>query len=128
MTPVTKKKARARVAAPVLLPRAGHFIGARDCLFRLCHSVAGGRYLVSTVGEYQPKGWGSTTDFNEIGAGRKFETFVFRARPCPESECVPGCVQLKSGHEIDALGANDAATAYANHFALVKKWNAKGAR
>lgn len=50
----------------------GHFIGASDCIFRLCTIV--GNYKVSTVGGYYPSGSKvmQKTNFNH-----HYETYVF---------------------------------------------------
>ena len=58
---------------------AGHFIGAHDCLFHLHTHV--GRFCVSTVGNYWPKGerlnQQDSPVFEEIGYNRYFDTMVF---------------------------------------------------
>jgi len=53
---------------------AGHFVAASSCRMHLHTRV--GDYRISTVGDYRPDGNGSPAE--EIGAGRKYETFVFR--------------------------------------------------
>lgn len=49
-----------------------HFIGGDKCKFSMATKV--GNYIISTVGDYQPSG-----KMVEIGAGRMFETMVFKA-------------------------------------------------
>jgi hypothetical protein len=97
----------------------GHFIAAESCQFRMCTQV--GKYLVSTVGAYRPKAGGLD---QEIGCGRKFETFVFKAgTPCAVKDC--GCGMPDGGSEIDSLSANDAGEAQKNHMALCRKYARK---
>lgn len=58
----------------------------------------------------------------EIGCGRKFETFVFKAgKPCKVKECGCGLPEQASS-EIDSLAANDRKTATSNHYKLCKKY------
>lgn len=128
------------------MPHAVHFILGHQCRFKLATYVGG--FIVSTVGEYFPdadvreilaksrgvelKGRGDDREamymrkigFEEIGCGRKYETFVFRAKPAPEGdEC--GCAyRIADGGEIDSIGTNSAAGAYANHMELCEKWAA----
>lgn len=55
---------------------AGHFIGAYDCLFRRNTLLeCDGRFVVvSTVGNYLPKGYGK---IEALGANRYYETMAF---------------------------------------------------
>ena len=58
---------------------AHHFVGADKCRFHMATWVAGGRYLVSTVGDYRPDVRG---DMEAIGVGDSFfETYVFSGHP-----------------------------------------------
>lgn len=105
------------------LGHAQHLIVAHHCLFHLATFVRGraGAYAVSTVGEYmrpQPDGSRKCT---EIGYGRLYETYVFRAGKGTQ-EC--GCPVIADYDEIDSLPANDAMAATVNHERLVKKWSA----
>lgn len=123
-----------------------HFICGKNCQFHLATVVGSGnrRFIVSTVGEYWPdsqvrkihaesagvviEGRGDAWDaayfkrfgYEEIGCGRTYETYVFRAsadvQPC-------GCIGPRDWSEIDSLPANDAKTATENHYALCEKWN-----
>lgn len=93
----------------------GHFIGWRNCCFRLCHDV--GTVRVSTVGCWHgSKGGG---DPQEIGSGRKFETFVFRLDDALNDF---GLRDVRSFGEIDSDGYNDWQAAEAGHAAMVAKW------
>jgi len=96
---------------------AGHFIGAKKCLFRLCSAVNSGKYVVSTVGAYQQK---DNVVLEDIGLGRKFETMVFRAKKC---WCGCGEWVQRDAKNIDMLPANSPKGAKANHMKLCKKWN-----
>src|SRR4051812_36676664 len=95
----------------VWMPHPAHFICARDCRFHLATWV--GNYIVSTVGDYEPdsvtreilaqsrgvtlegRGDARRADYarkigyEDIGHGRKYETFVFpaKARPSTEKQC-----------------------------------------
>lgn len=98
----------------------GHFIASDSCRFRMCTQV--GKFLVSTVGAYRPKPSSLDTD---IGYGRKFETFVFKAgAPCKLKDC--GCLMPEiNGSEIDSLPANTAGDAQTNHMKLCRKYARK---
>lgn len=60
---------------------AHHFIAADSCRYHMATWVAGGKYLVSTVGDYRPPS--SPDAMQPIGAGAAsfFETFVFECDP-----------------------------------------------
>ncbi len=106
-----KKKTKIKKAIPkeqwVWMPHAGHLIVGNDCRFHLATRV--GKYIVSTVGEYNPdqavkrihaeihdQKWyaanrhelGDKFDYlyqkqfgwTEIGLSRTYETMVFKAR------------------------------------------------
>lgn len=133
----------------VWLPHAAHLIVSRNCRYHLATCVGG--YIVSTVGEYVPdegvreimaQGRGVTLEgrgdarladfmakvgFVEIGYGRLYETYVFRARPHDKARGEPGCcLFLVDDHqEVDGVGSNDPACAYANHMRLCEEWAAK---
>lgn len=94
--------------------RPGHFIGARNCLFRLHTHV--GRWCVSTVGEYMPNG---TEQPRTIGVDRFFETMVFR--------CDAKGIEPESWEEIDFAPYNDRDAAEAGHIAMCERWAAKEA-
>lgn len=121
-----------RTAHPIVIPRIewewfgypGHFIGARECLFRLCTKV--GDYLISTVGDYRPF---EREPRKTIGAGERafFETFVFKAGPrCSDAEC--GCRQPSiDGSEIDGECCATAGEAQALHLRYCQKYAQPGA-
>jgi hypothetical protein len=127
----------------------GHLIVAFDCRFHLCTLVAGGKYLVSTVGEYFPdapirevfaQSRGVTLEgrgdervydyrrkvgFEDIGSGRKYETMVFKAgKPCDAEGCKCGMPRI-DGNELVCEGYNDPASATAGHMKLCRKWEGK---
>jgi hypothetical protein len=103
---------------------AAHFICGDRCLHHLATKV--GPYLVSTVGHYIPA---SSTEkrrslefAEEIGFGRKFETFVFKAT---KKLCECGCgLPVIDPREIDSLSANDHITADSNHMKMCRKYAA----
>lgn len=97
----------------------GHFIAAASCRHHLCTQV--GRYLVSTVGDYYPRGKDNRRE--TIGCDRFFETFVFNLT---KGKCECGCGLPKfEPSEIDSLPANDVATADRNHMKLCRKFALK---
>ena len=93
-----------------------HFIGAANCQFSLATYV--GDYIVSTIGEYMPYG----DKIEEIGYGRKYETFVFESNN-KMMEC--GCYEISKFSEIDSLPANTAEEATENHMEMCEKWGRK---
>jgi hypothetical protein len=113
---------------------AAHFCCGRWCRFHLATKV--GKYLISTMGEFvSPRNSGGSEvtegawlkenyPGEDIGYGRKYETFVFRLgkETCP---CGCGLPVLSKWSEIDSLGANDAKTATENHRKLCDKWSKK---
>ena len=126
---------------------AGHLIVGQWCRFHLCTLV--GKYLVSTVGEYVPdegvreitarcrgitlEGHGDARladymkkiGFEEIGAGRKYETMVFLAgQPCEAKDCHCGLPEI-SGDELAWRGYNDAGSTAKGHLELCKEYSAK---
>lgn len=111
----------------------GHFICARWCRFHM--TTKAGAWLVSTVGEMVPphrSGGSEATEAawlkdnypgEDIGYNRKYETMVFLAgAPCSAEGCNCGLPFPEDYSERDALGANDAATARANHLEMCHKW------
>ena len=98
----------------------GHFIAATSCRHHLCTQV--GRYLVSTVGDYFPRGDNACAKRERIGCDRYFETFVFKLT---KGQCDCGCgLPNFSTSEIDSLPADDAKTADKNHRTLCRKYSA----
>ena len=130
----------------VWMPHAGHLIVGSKCRFHLNTYV--GDYLVSTVGEYVPDSatreilaqsrgvnlrgrgdereadWMRKVGFEEIGAGRTYETLVFHATKAKDG-CCP--YTAASWSEIDGRGYNDAAEAFAGHLAMCEEWANKTA-
>jgi len=131
----------------IWMPHAGHLIVSQHCQFHLNTYV--GKYVVSTVGEYWPERvsreihakvynpkWlegnkhrlGDDFDnaymkkfgFEEIGAGKKYETMVFKARK-EKNKCCP--YTAKDWTEIDVEGYNKNEDAYKGHMKLCKKWS-----
>jgi hypothetical protein len=96
----------------------GHFIGWRSCHVRLHTRV--GDYRISTVGAYFPTGMaqGHFDQGEEIGLGRRYETYVFRV----EGHGEHGEGVMDSGLEIDSLSADTEAAATENHMAMCRKW------
>lgn len=107
----------------IWMPHAGHFILGDRCHFRLNTYV--GNYIVSTVGEL-PKINNDGRDFENIGAGRKYETFVFKAQKETNeaAQCCPYAMSDPS--EIDGEGYNDSVSAYKGHLAMCEKWAKEG--
>lgn len=130
------------------MPHAGHFICGRDCQFRLNTCV--GKFIVSTVGEYWPDrqvreihaqvfnmkwlienkyrlgddfnyAYMKQFGFDDIGAGRKYETMVFVAVKDKENQCCPW--KIDASQSVDFLAANQADEATKNHWDLCKKWS-----
>lgn len=129
---------------------AAHLIVGSDCRFHLATAI-NGEYLVSTVGEYVPgsqvrevlaetrgiklEGRGDAREadymdkigFEDIGAGRKYETLVFRfSRVCDELECGCGAPLPDDWSELDANGYNDAGSATRGHYEMCERWAQKG--
>lgn len=95
--------------------RAGHFIAADRCFFHLHTHVAGGKYCVSTVGEYFPKGF-AQTEPEQIGLDRLFETMVFKVDKKGQT----------NGNNLDFQGYNTLESAQEGHVRFCEKWDAKG--
>lgn len=122
----------------------GHHIIGEDCRFHLCTQV--GEFLISTVGNYLPdegvreiiartegvtlRGMGDSrrADFlcklgyQEVGAGRKFETYVFRVsgEACAEEECGRcGMPIIKEWSELRARGYNIVGDATRGHMEML---------
>lgn len=101
---------------------AGHFVMSSRCLHHLHTRV--GNYRISTVGDYvldQKKT--PFLEFETVGAGRLYETYVFRITgEC--DQCDPPCGQgeITDWSEIDSLPANDVLTAEKNHMDLCRKY------
>lgn len=123
----------------VWMPHPGHFICASHCRFVLNTAVAGGKYIVSTVGEYVPdstvrkilfpttlRGDEEEREFlrqkgyQEIGWDRKYETMVFKAKPSKQ-RCCP--FVMEEADEQDMRGYNDPGEAYEGHLEMCEKWD-----
>ena len=98
---------------------AAHFICGNRCRFHLATYV--GKFIVSTVGELPELGK-DNNNFQEIGFGRLYETYVFKAIKS-KNKCCP--YEIIVSEEIDAIGANTADKATKNHFKLCNKWSKK---
>ncbi len=109
------------MARTLSLGHAQHFIGASHCQFHLGTLVEGpgGRYVVSTVGDYYPPSSPNPRAPTRIGWNRLFETYVFEC-DAADKEC--GCPNIASHTELDSMPANDATTAQANHAKMVAAW------
>lgn len=139
----------------IWMPHAGHLIVGSKCQFHM-NTYLGNGYLVSTVGEYWPERgsrdihakiydphWyqenmhlkGDMYDaaymkrfgFEEIGAARKYETMVFRAKKATDRQegwdCCPW--EMISGDNQDFDGYNTATDAYLGHLEMCQKWARK---
>jgi hypothetical protein len=101
----------------------GHMIASDSCLLHLHTRV--GDYRVSTVGDYHPSDLhdprgGRTKEAQNIGVGRKYETFVFRVSGDGEH----GEGEVDDWGEIDAEGYNEAVDAERGHMAMCRKYAA----
>lgn len=133
----------------IWMPHAGHLIVGHECRFHLNTYV--GKYIVSTIGEWWPdrqvreihagvrdSKWffenkalkGDNFDhayfkkfgYEEIGAGRTYETMVFKARKA-DDKCCP--YTASDWMEIDSGAYNTAGDAYKGHLKMCKKWSLK---
>lgn len=128
---------------------AAHLIVGRNCQFHLATVI--GDHLVSTVGEYVPdapvreifaesrgvdlKGMGDSrladymrkVGFEEIGAGRLYETMVFRVsgEVCTDPECNCGGPTVEEWSELDANGYNERGEATRGHMEMCERWASK---
>lgn len=96
---------------------AGHLCVASQCRFHLNTEI--GRYLVSTIGDYWPRG---ATERQEIGSGRMLETMVFELNGnlCP---CGCGMPDDYTDNEVDSDGYNSFKAAGEGHYAMCEKWS-----
>jgi len=106
----------------VWMGRPAHFICAERCHFRLATYIPASRVIVSTVGDYEPPAMLGMKRPAEIGYGRTYETFVFKAIRVKDCD---GCEYHIIPSEIDTLPANTANKATKNHYALCGKWDRK---
>jgi hypothetical protein len=116
----------------IWMPHPGHLIVANKCQFHLATYLPSG-YLVSTVGEYWPERsvreihaevhdpkWHAENNhlrgynydyayrkrfgFEDIGADRKYETMVFKAKATTAEECLACPYKQESGRDLDFTG------------------------
>lgn len=99
----------------------GHFVAAASCRLHLHTRV--GDYRISTVGDYRPdkvfeqgrlRDRTSGDGAEEIGANRKYETFVFRVTGHGEH----GEGEVSEWSEIWSDGYNEAVDAEQGHLAM----------
>ena len=102
----------------IWLPHAAHFCGAHECRFRMATCV--GKYIVSTVGQYDPK---HTGVFEEIGFRRLYETMVFIAKEATVCKTCP--VEISCHDDLETESYNDGKAAFAGHLAMCRKWSKK---
>ena len=102
---------------------AAHLIVGARCQFHLATVV--GDYLVSTVGEY--KSDHRAKDFEEIGAGRLYETMVFRVtgEVCKLPDCNCGGPEVEDWSEMDTNVYNLRGDATKGHMEMCERWAAK---
>jgi hypothetical protein len=106
---------------------AGHFIGARECLFRRNTLLECGnkRIVVSTVGSYMPP---SAKRPDTIGYQRYYETMAFPAYfedPYWEADTSAGELSFDSPWSIDHIDGKSDSEANAMHEAVVEEFTAK---
>lgn len=119
-----------RRAAWVWMPHAAHFCAARYCMFHLATVVGNGRWVVSTVGDYRPGKAGDRPrngdQPEQIGAGRLYETMVFRAEHRKGEKphdlcCLYDAVTSDGEMDMDAYIHGGDATR--GHLAMCEKWD-----
>lgn len=108
------------------MPHSGHLIVGSDCRFHLNTYVDG--YIISTVGEWWPERRAREIhaqihdpkfDYEEIGAGRKYETMVFKAKKS-NNKC---CAYTASNWEALYFdGYNAAYEAVEGHYKMCEEW------
>lgn len=117
----------------------GHFVCGWWCRFHIT-TVVGGKYLISTVGKLvHPRNAGLSEkqefdylDLNpegeEIGAGRHYETMVFKTGTrCHSAGCDCGMPAIL-GNELEMRGYNDAGSATRGHAEMVEKYQAEAGK
>lgn len=79
-----------------------------------------GDYRISTVGDYHPPDGAHSrmAAMQDIGYGRKFETFVFRV----SGEGFHGEGEVAEWSEIDSEGYNEMVDAERGHMAMCRKY------
>lgn len=103
---------------PIELGCPGHFISAKDCLWRRHTQV--GKYRISSVGDLY---YGGAGERQTIGATGYFETMVFMTtgRKCKDNEGC-GCCEVLSWQELECIRYDIAGKAQAGHERLVRKY------
>lgn len=94
-----------------------HFRGAQSCGFHLGTIVGGGRWAVSTVGDYWPQ---DAVYVEPIGMDRLYETMVFSVERLDKYDHPVICPI-----DLDMRGANTARDAEANHMEMCRRWDSK---
>ena len=106
---------------------AGHFCLGHECRFHLATEIEG--YMISTVGELvRSMFFHSSGGYQEIGAGRLYETAVFElddpVQRCNAKIC-GGCGRPNPSNwnPIELVEANTAKEATDNHYMLCKNYD-----
>lgn len=94
---------------------AGHFIGGKSCAYHLCTRVGG--FLVSTVGDYYPRGRDGKRETLGAANDSWFETFVFKC----EGEDDHGDAIIDLG-EVDSERYATSIEAERGHYAFCEKY------
>jgi hypothetical protein len=94
-----------------------HFIGSRDCLFSMATFVGGGRWLVSTVGDYRPNGKRTPIGID----GEMFETMVFATDPSMMTDGEPTVIDWS---ELSCVRYMDSTSAVNGHMATCIEYEA----
>lgn len=102
----------------------GHFVGRDRCRFRLCTSVGGDsyrphRFVVSTVGEWYSVSNG-TSEPDELGHGRTYETAVFRITGHEADGC-----PISGDDCEDMEGYTSPGDAHMGHYAMCHRWESR---
>jgi hypothetical protein len=101
------------------MPHAGHLCVSDRCKFHLNTYVNG--YIISTVGEYKSQIESESEEFDDIGANRKYETMVFKAKKS-DVGCCP-YEAIIEGESLEFEGYNDPLEARIGHIELCKKYD-----
>ena len=93
-----------------------HFVASDKCNYSLATFVAGGRFLVSTIGDYRP------TNDEPITFGDEFlyETMVF---PCNPKMIIDGEPQVSSWSELTRVLYKTSLEANAGHIEMCFKYD-----
>lgn len=100
--------------------QAHHFVAADSCRFHMATWVGGGRFLVSTVGDYRPSG---SDEMQAIGIGDSFfETYVFTTDP-ENRHAESGHPVVTDWSEIDGERVATHEAANELHIRKCKEWD-----